>query len=198
MSEAISLGPTPWWGAGVGNGPSCCASCVVLFSSFSGGWGAGSPSAPKMRSGERSRSEKAPPKGNLFRTPETRDKPLLSFAGGEGNWKGLTAPSLLTPRVPFIRTMKGYFALCPARSWAKGPGEASEVEKCGTGRGGAEARNNEGASSLSSGGRNTPHRTKAIREERFGSYSILSTIPKDEVFRFESILRCNRFDPPPR
>lgn len=42
------------------------------------------------------------------------------------------------------------------------------------------------------------HRTRAIREERLGSYSILSTMPIDEVLRFRSILRCNRFDPPPR
>eukprot|EP01018_Ginkgo_biloba_P011082 Gb_27034 [translate_table: standard] len=42
------------------------------------------------------------------------------------------------------------------------------------------------------------HRTKAIQEGRFGSHSILSTMPIGEVLRFESILRCNRFDPPPR
>jgi len=42
------------------------------------------------------------------------------------------------------------------------------------------------------------HRTRAIREERLGSYSVLSTMPIDEVLRFRSIFRCNRFDPPPR
>lgn len=40
--------------------------------------------------------------------------------------------------------------------------------------------------------------TRAILEELLGSYSILSTTPIDEVFRFRSILRCNRFDPLPQ
>ena len=42
------------------------------------------------------------------------------------------------------------------------------------------------------------HRTGAIWEERLGSYSILSTMPIEEVLRFRSILRSNRFEPPPR
>lgn len=35
-------------------------------------------------------------------------------------------------------------------------------------------------------------------EERLGSYSILSTMPTDEVVRFRSTLRCSLLDPPPR
>lgn len=41
------------------------------------------------------------------------------------------------------------------------------------------------------------HLTTAIREVRFGSYSIRSTTPTDEVLRFRSIVLCDRFAPPP-
>lgn len=42
------------------------------------------------------------------------------------------------------------------------------------------------------------HRTEAIRKEQFRSYSILSTMPKDEALHFQSILHYNHFDPPPQ
>ena len=40
-------------------------------------------------------------------------------------------------------------------------------------------------------------RIKAIREERLGSYSSLSTKPEPKACRRKSILRCTRFEPPP-
>lgn len=42
-------------------------------------------------------------------------------------------------------------------------------------------------------------RTRAMRDERLGSYSMRSTIPtEEEVLRLRSITRCKRLWPPPR
>ena len=42
------------------------------------------------------------------------------------------------------------------------------------------------------------HRTRAMLEERFGSYSIRSTMPIEEVPRLTSTFLCNLLAPPPR